>query len=285
MRPLPEFTSDIARLPFIHTGSQALPHDLRGSIMLLGNFDGLHLGHAALVRKAAEIARERGVALAMMQCDPHPRAYFSGVSRFRVSTGLAQVRLLADAGVDIIFAPRFDAAFAAMSADDFISRILVADLGVGGVVVGRDFRFGHRRLGDVGLLRQAGERLGFRLDVIDDQTDACRRISTSSVRAAISAGDVRLATQLMGHAWLTQVDRDETGAWRFASEQLLPPSGAWPIAALDRVGGHLCYALATIGDGEQVQLVLPSSAALVKWLPTNMSRLAIDERREGRAYA
>lgn len=274
MRPLSDFVTDLHRVPFIHNGSQPLPSELHGAIMLLGNFDGLHRGHGELVATGLGLARDRGVPLAMLQCDPHPRAYFRGEFRFRVSTGLAQTHLLAAAGVDLIFAPRFDAVFAAMMPDEFVGETLVGQLGISGIVVGRDFRFGRERLGNVDLLQRHAERFGFSLDVIDDQVADSRRISTSSVRAAIGAGDIGLATRLLGHAWLTQIHCGDDSGWRFAADQLLPPAGEWPVAALDRAGQHLGYALVDIGDDSQPMMVLPPGTALVKWLPTTINSFA-----------
>ncbi len=284
MRALSDFAPDLPRVPFIHTGLQPLPLELHGSIMLLGNFDGLHRGHAELVTAGLGLARARGVPLAMLQCDPHPRAYFSGASRFRVSTGLAQTRLLAAAGLDLIFAPRFDEVFAAMTPDEFVSETLVGRLHIGGIVVGRDFRFGRQRLGDVNLLQHHAECLGFSLHIVDDQIADNRRISTSSVRAAIEAGDIGLATRLLGHAWLTQIHPESDSGWQFASDQLLPPAGEWPVAALDRAGQHLAYALVDISEGGQAIMNLPSRTALVKWLPATINRFAL--QTQGRdAYA
>lgn len=284
MKALSDFAPDLSRVPYIHTGSQRLPLELHGSIMLLGNFDGLHRGHGELVAAGLGLARQRGVPLAILQCDPHPRAYFSGPSRFRVSTGLAHARLLATAGVDLIYAPRFDAFFAAMTPDEFVGEKLVGQLGIGGIVVGRDFRFGQQRLGDVNLLRYYAGRLGFSLDIIEDQISDNRRISTSSVRAAIAAGDIGLATRLLGHAWLTEIHVEEEASWIFAADQLLPPPGEWPVAALDGAGQHLAYASVGICTDGHATVKLPAKTSLVKWLPTTINRFAV--QTQGRyAYA
>ncbi|MDE1154729.1 MAG: hypothetical protein PW735_03245 [Acidobacteriaceae bacterium] len=284
MKALSDFSPDLSRVPYTHNGSQSLPAELHGAIMLLGNFDGLHRGHGELVATGLEISRQRGAPLAMLQCDPHPRAYFSGASRFRVSTGLAQTRLLAAAGIELIYAPRFDEAFAALTPDEFILDNLTGQLGIGGIVVGRDFRFGCRRRGDVVLLQHHAERQGFSLNIIDDQISDGRRISTSSVRAAILAGDIGLATRLMGHAWLTQIYANDGAGWSFAGDQLLPPTGEWPVAALDRAGEHVAYALVEICKGGHVSAKLPEKTALLKWLPTAKTQFA--EHTEGRdAYA
>jgi riboflavin kinase/FMN adenylyltransferase len=284
MRPLSDFARDLHRIPFIHNGSQPLPSELHGAIMLLGNFDGLHRGHGELVAAGLGLAQDRGVPLAMLQCDPHPRAYFTGASRFRVSTGLAQTHLLAAAGVDLIFAPRFDAVFAATMPDEFVGGMLVGQLHIGGIVVGRDFRFGRQRLGTVGLLQRHAGHSGFSLHIINDQVADERRISTSAVRTAIAAGDIGLATRLLGHAWLTEIHPGGDSGWQFAADQLLPPVGAWPVEALDRAGQHLDNALVDIRDDGQPMMVLPAGTALVKWLPTTLNSFAA--QTQGReAYA
>jgi riboflavin kinase/FMN adenylyltransferase len=235
--------------------------------MLLGNFDGLHRGHAKLLAKGQSLAQQRGAPLAILQCDPHPRLYFSGESRFRVSTGLAQRQLLAQAGVDLIYAPCFDAAFAALSAENFVEHILIEELQVTALVTGRDFRFGHRRRGDVALLQQLAMQFGFGLTVVEDEVADAERISTSAVRAAIARGDIAAATMLLGHAWCTEVEFEKPGLWQFSADQILPPAGVWPVVALDRQGRQLgCHILELSSDGS-VTLTVPADTALLSWLP------------------
>lgn len=253
--------------PLIDDGTAFVPAWLRGSVMLLGSFDGMHRGHAALLAAGLGKARRGGVPLSILQCDPHPRAYFSGPSRFRVSTGAAQLNLLATAGIDLVYAPRFDAGFAATAPEDFVAQHLLGRLGVTGVVTGRDFRFGHKRSGDVALLETLSERLPFGLIVIDDEMAGGRRISSSSVRAAIAAGDIGTATQLLGHDWLTQVHTAGGSWWRFSSDQILPPPGLWSVAALDVAGNYLADCHLQLEPDGRAQMPAPIHTAIIRWWP------------------
>lgn len=267
MKPLAELAYQDCGLPFVHDGTAPVPEGLRGSVMLLGSFDGMHRGHAALVKAGRKKARRYGAPLSILQCDPHPRAFFSGPSRFRVATGAAQLRLLATAGIDLVYAPRFDAGFAATSPEDFICRILLDRLGVTSVVAGRDFRFGHRRGGDIALLEALSTQLPFTLTVVEDEMAGGRRISTSSVRTAIATGDIGAATRLLGHDWLTQIYPAGRGRWRFSPDQLLPPPGRWQVEACDLAGRYLADCDLQLDPDGCVHMVAPAGTAIVGWRP------------------
>ncbi|MCQ1838815.1 hypothetical protein [Neorhizobium galegae] len=252
-------------MPFVHDGITPLPGGLRGSVMLLGSFDGMHRGHTALLEVGLDQARRRGVPLSILQCDPHPRAFFAGPSRFRVSTGAAQLKLLAAAGIDLVYAPHFDAGFAATSPEDFILRLLLDGLGVTGVVTGRDFRFGHRRTGDVALIEALTKQMPFTLAVVGDEMERGCRISTSSVRTAITAGDIGTATQLLGHRWLTQVNPTGGGRWQFSPDQILPPPGRWQVTALNLAGNCLADCDLLLDPAGFAQMAAPGGTAIVEW--------------------
>lgn len=245
MPPLPEAAGLPAPLPPVCDGTAALPQALRGSVMLLGSFDGLHRGHMALVRAARQVAGGR--RLSILQCDPHPRCFFGAPGRFRISAGMAQRQLLAPV-VDLIHAPRFDAAFARTPAADFVQRQLCGYLGVSAVVVGRDFRFGHGRAGDVALLRAMGQALGFAVVQVADECDRGQRISSSLIRQELAAGRIARAVRLMGHDWRLPVAAVAAG-WQLPPEQLAPPPGLHPLRMFDAAGRLLGRTLAEFHDG------------------------------------
>lgn len=247
--------------PFVSDGRTALPASLRGSVLLLGGFDGLHLGHATLVDLARQRAARAGAPLAILQCDPHPRLHVQGPSRFRIAAGPAQARLLAAAGMDLVFSPRFDAAFAAQTPEAFIRDALVRHLGVSAVVAGADFRFGADRAGDVDRLRGQA----FTLIVAPDVRLGPTRVSSTAIRHAIRAADLRGAVRLLGHPWITAIRRDGD-LWRFEPDQCLPPSGDWPVRALDGQGRELARArLALLADGT-ARLDAPPTTVLLDWI-------------------
>ncbi|WP_171060433.1 hypothetical protein [Poseidonocella sp. HB161398] len=240
MRPWPELRGrPVAAAPPVLDGTRRAPPDLRGAVLLLGNFDGLHPGHLALFRKGAALAAGRGVPLAAMQCDPHPRSFFGGEAGFRIATGAVQARLLAGAGAEVIYAPRFDAGFAALAPGDFAARHLACGLGVSAVVAGQGFRFGRGRAGDMAQLAEAGRRHGFSVNPVADVGCARegRRISSSRIRSAIRAGRIAEAEALLGHpVELALAETGPQGQAGFDPLQILPPDGLWPVLALGPAG-------------------------------------------------
>ena len=185
-------------------------HPLRGAVLALGNFDGFHLGHQGLARMAQRLAAGRPVAV--MSCEPHPRSFFGKeTAPFRLATPAARRVQLGQHGVDFIYSPRFDRAFASLSPLEFVDRILVEALGVAHVIAGPDFRFGSRRDGDMALLSELGAARGFGVSIAPDITHAGVRISSTLVRAAIEAGDLSGAARLMGHGWLMETERTADG--------------------------------------------------------------------------
>lgn len=180
-------------------GKHNLRPEHRGSAVTIGNFDGLHLGHRAVLGGLIEAARARGLPTVVMSFEPTPREYFMGaaapprLARFR-----EKYQALTAQGVDRLFSVRFDAAMAALPPEDFIREYLVDGLGTRYLVIGDDFRFGRDRAGDFDTLRAAGERYGF--EVAD--TPTCMvdgmRVSSTAVRQALAQGDLGLATRLLG---------------------------------------------------------------------------------------
>jgi riboflavin kinase / FMN adenylyltransferase len=170
-----------------------------GCVLAIGAFDGLHLGHAALLERVRESARARGLTAAAVTFEPLPRAFFSRTPLPRLSSLREKLHGFAGAGVDVLLLLRFDAALAAMHAEDFVREILVARMGVREVWVGADFRFGHARAGDVALLRSMGGEFGFEVRVLDAIASSDgERVSASRIRAALGEGDFAHAARLLG---------------------------------------------------------------------------------------
>ncbi|PZT94343.1 MULTISPECIES: bifunctional riboflavin kinase/FAD synthetase [Sphingomonas] len=179
-------------------GGAAVPASLRGGIVALGNFDGFHAGHQAVVGRAVERARAEGRPAIVATFDPHPRRYFQpGLRPLRLTSLDQRERLFAQAGADAMLVFTFDAALAGLSAQAFAAERLVGMLGVGGVVTGTDFTFGKARGGDVTTLRALGEAHGFSAETVAPVGDGQAVVSSSRIRDALREGRPREATALM----------------------------------------------------------------------------------------
>ena len=167
--------------------------------LTIGSFDGVHRGHRALIERVVAKGRELGVSSCVLTFEPHPREFFAGDGAPPRLTRLHdKLELLAAAGVERAHLIRFDARFAEMSAAHFIEDVLVRGLSVAWLLVGRDFRFGAKRQGDFATLEQAARRYGFALEAMPDVSYDGERVSSSTVRAALAAGDFARAERLLG---------------------------------------------------------------------------------------
>lgn len=188
-------------------GFEHVPHELRGAAVAVGNFDGVHRGHQALlsrVRDRAEaLARQGGERLAgVIVFEPHPREFFHpDRPHFRLTTLAQKLRLLEHYGVELAVVLDFDRRLAEMTSDAFIEQVLVAGLGIRHVVIGYDFSFGKDRQGGAADMQQAGADLGFGVSVIGPVGGDGEIFSSSAVRAEIAQGDVKGAAEMLGHPW------------------------------------------------------------------------------------
>jgi riboflavin kinase / FMN adenylyltransferase len=170
--------------------------------LTIGNFDGVHRGHRALIDRVTARAAELDLTSCVLTFEPHPREFFApDAAPARLSRLRDKLELLAAAGVRHVHVARFDARLATLSAQRFIEDVLVRALGTRWLLVGRDFRFGERRAGDYALLQAAALRHGFELESMPDVLLDAVRVSSSAVRAALQAGDLRAAERLLGHAY------------------------------------------------------------------------------------
>jgi riboflavin kinase/FMN adenylyltransferase len=170
--------------------------------LTIGNFDGVHRGHRALIDRVTAKARELGLTSCVLTFEPHPREFFAReAAPARLTRLRDKLELMAAAGVKRVHIARFDARFAALSAARFIEQVLVGGLGTRWLLVGRDFRFGERRSGDFGTLEDAALQHGFRLESMPDVLFDGERVSSSAVRSALAAGDLAAAERLLGHPY------------------------------------------------------------------------------------
>lgn len=173
-------------------------------VLTIGNFDGVHLGHQAVLDQLSDVAGRRGLPAVLMIFEPQPQEFFASEQKpapARLSRLREKLQRLSKTPLDRVVCLRFNRALAAMTAQAFIDRLLVEKLGVACVVVGDDFRFGYQRRGDIVMLRQAGERYGF--DILRSETYdvAGARVSSTRIRSALAADDLALAGALLGRAY------------------------------------------------------------------------------------
>lgn len=172
------------------------------TVLTIGNFDGVHRGHQALLERLVGHARRLGLPAAVMTFEPHPREFFAPDSApARLSALREKLALLKSAGVDRVYICRFDARIAALTAQEFIDRVLVQGLSVRHLIIGDDFRFGRGRGGDFALLQAQGAARGFAVEAMHTIDFEGERVSSSAVREALAAGEIEHAIRLLGRPY------------------------------------------------------------------------------------
>jgi len=205
----------------------------RDPVVALGNFDGLHLGHAAIVRRTLERARDLGGDPVVFTFQPHPVSVLAPERAPRLITSLAErLRLLRASGIRGVVVQRFTRAFASLEPEEFVARFLRDALGVSAVVVGYNVTFGRERKGTPEVLADIGRRFGFAVEVVPPVQVVERKVSSSAIRRAIEAGEVHVAAELLGrlHAVRGRVRHgDHRGATiGFPTANILPRGGVLP---------------------------------------------------------
>jgi riboflavin kinase/FMN adenylyltransferase len=181
------------------TPATAIP---RGAVVAMGNFDGVHLGHRAVIDAALQMGHAHGRPAMAVTFEPHPRSFFSPNSpQFRLTDETGKLRLLAGAGLAGAVVMTFDKKRAGTTAQDFIHHELIERLGVSGIAVGYDFHFGKGRVGSPSLLVSEAPRLGIEVDVQAHVDIAERPVSSSAIRMALAEGQIEDATAMLGGPW------------------------------------------------------------------------------------
>lgn len=180
-----------------------VPAALKGGVVALGNFDGLHRGHQAVIKTAQQIASDKGVASAVMTFEPHPRAFFQpGQAAFRLSPFRIKCRQMRFRGVDFLYVQRFNASFSGQTADEFVEQFLVKGLEVSHVVIGYDYVFGNKRGGNADFLKACGRDAGFDVTAVEEfRLDAKAQVSSTAIREFLSEGACLEAARLLGRYW------------------------------------------------------------------------------------
>jgi len=175
---------------------------LKGAVVALGNFDGVHLGHRQVIATAQARAATLGALAAVLTFEPHPRIFFKpDEPLFRLTDETNKLRLLAATGLSGAVVMTFDAGLASLSAQDFVDRILIDRLAIAGAVVGSNFHFGRQRTGSPDFLIAEGKRRGFAVDIVPVFTHGGRPVSSGPIREALAGGNVGEAADLLGYPW------------------------------------------------------------------------------------
>jgi riboflavin kinase/FMN adenylyltransferase len=190
------------------TGDAGLDASLRGGVVAIGNFDGVHRGHQAVLERALEEARRRGAPALVLTFEPHPRKVFRpDVPLFVLTPPAMKAALLAELGFDAMVEQRFTREFASLSAESFVTDVLEKRLGVSHAVTGFDFHFGKDRQGGPAFLMASGERHGFGVSLVDAFRDeGAEVVSSSRIRALLEEGDVAQAAGLLGYRFTVEAE-------------------------------------------------------------------------------
>ncbi len=180
-----------------------VPAALRGCVVAIGNFDGLHLGHQSVVKQTLQIARKSSKPAVVLTFEPHPRDLFAPKPfMFRLTDAEQKAQILAALGMDGVIVIPFDKTLAALEAEEFVSRFLLEALAAATIVVGQDFHFGKGRRGTPEFLQQSGKKHGFdvvQLSLLESESDA---VSSSRIRASLNTGELDVANRLLGYHWM-----------------------------------------------------------------------------------
>ncbi|MDB2406333.1 bifunctional riboflavin kinase/FAD synthetase [Alphaproteobacteria bacterium] len=237
-------SSSAAKPISLYRSLSDLPETTRGAVLAIGNFDGVHFGHQQVIADARALAAAKNAPLGLMLFDPHPQQFFAPEAPpFRLTRLVTRAALLADLGVDFTLALPFDATMAACEAEDFISDILLTQLGVSAVCVGYDFCFGKGRRGNFAMLKDIGGEMGFETFATEAvlQPNSTSPFSSSAIRNFLRDGDPEQAAQLMGHAFAIEAEvqkgdqRGRTIGFATANmplhDYVLPKFGVYAVSA------------------------------------------------------
>jgi riboflavin kinase/FMN adenylyltransferase len=228
----------------------APPHGLEGAVYAIGNFDGLHLGHQAVIERTTQLAKKRGAPSALLTFEPHPADHFAERPvAFRLTPPELKAAICKRLGLTGLVFVTFDAALASLSADAFVREMLVDRLGASAIVVGWDFHFGKGRSGTPAVLADAGQRYGFEVEIVDKveegEGDGAHVVSSTAIRRALERGDVEAATHGLGRRY--EVSGRVVAGQRLG-RTLGVPTANIVLAPTNRLA-HGVYAVRAIVDG------------------------------------
>ncbi|MEM8571144.1 MAG: bifunctional riboflavin kinase/FAD synthetase [Pseudomonadota bacterium] len=183
-----------------HQGYLGIAAEDRGAAAAIGNFDGVHLGHQAVLDLARDVAQQNNVPFGVVTFEPHPRCVFNPkAAPFRLMTATARAHRLEKLGVEQLYELKFDLDLAGLSAEDFLRQVLVEGLGLTHLIAGADFRFGQNRAGDIGLIRDLEPQLGLGVTEAPIISGPSGHYSSTAIRDALTQGDPQEAAKMLGH--------------------------------------------------------------------------------------
>lgn len=249
-----------------------LPPRASGAVALtIGNFDGVHRGHEAMVARLEAAARARGLPACVMTFEPHPREFFAPADAPpRLAPLREKLERFAALGVDEVFVCRFDAAFARQSPQDFVRDVLGQRLGVRWLLAGDDFRFGARRAGDTALLQALGPGWGMAVETMGTVAVAGKRASSTAVREALAAGDMALAAELLGRPYA--ITGRVEGGERLGRELGFPTANVRMALNRPALGGIFCVRV----HGAAPQPVMGAASLGVRPTVSDAGRMGLE---------
>ncbi|NCB04461.1 MAG: FAD synthetase family protein [Clostridia bacterium] len=210
------------------------------NVIALGFFDGVHLGHAAILRGAVSLARELLMTPTALTYERPPRAVTRGGAPLLLTDPEQRSALMRACGVAHVFVLPFTPEFAALSPAQFVEEILVREFNCGGVVCGEDFRFGKGALGDTAALGLLCAAQGIALSICPPVLRGTRAVSSTAVRAAVAEGDLQEAAAMLGRPYTLRLYREDDGLYRAPREMAVPPDGDY-LAAADGGAARAVY--------------------------------------------
>jgi riboflavin kinase/FMN adenylyltransferase len=235
-----------------------VPADFGPCALTIGNFDGVHFGHRRILRRLVSIARERGWKAAVLTFDPHPTRVVAPERAPHLMTSVSRrSELMGEEGIDEVLILPFTRELAQLSPEDFVRQLLVERLGARAVLVGDNFRFGHRQAGNVAVLAGLGRRLGFETEIVPAIACRGRVVSSSGIRELIAAGRVSVAARLLQHPY--GIEGDVVSGRGVGSKQtvptlnlatraeVIPARGVYVTRTRDLDGGRQWNSITNIG--------------------------------------
>ncbi|MEW6352078.1 MAG: bifunctional riboflavin kinase/FAD synthetase [Thermodesulfobacteriota bacterium] len=180
-------------------------HDLKSPSVALGNFDGVHLGHQAILRKTVRTAHEKGRDAVVYTFDPHPRVVLNAAPEVpAITTAREKAEILEHLGIDVLILAEFSLEFAAQTPQEFVQNILKEELGAEHILIGENYRFGSKRSGNAETLKEMGHDMGFKVHVIPPVIVRDKRVSSSRIREHLLKGEIREANELLGREFTVE---------------------------------------------------------------------------------